>query len=195
MYSLLIDTHNKKVTLVLYKNGKIINIINEESNYKHSQITIPSLDKLLKKSNLSTKDLNELIVVNGPGSFTGVRIAVTIAKTLAYCLNIPIKTIDALKILCISNNSASNIFAIKDNKGAYIGIFNSNNDKAEEYIYLSNNEIEDKFNRKTIIYEEDINIDYEKIYNYLKDQKDINCHEVNPIYIKGIQALNDSNNN
>ena len=62
------------------------------------------------KELIDEQKLDEIIVVNGPGSFTGVRLGVTIAKTLAYTLNIPIKTISSLEVSSISNNAQKSIY-------------------------------------------------------------------------------------
>ena len=52
--------------------------------------------------NIELKNLSLLLVVNGPGSFTGIRIGMTIAKIIAYSLNIPIKLIDSLLIKALN---------------------------------------------------------------------------------------------
>ena len=95
LYTLFIDTHDKNVLIILYKDGKIINKENLETKNKHSEVTMPTIDKVLKTSEVDVSQLGNIIVVNGPGSFTGERIAVTIAKTIAYALSIPVRTIDA----------------------------------------------------------------------------------------------------
>ena len=53
MYSLLIDTHDKDVLLVLYKDGKVQDKICKESNMRHSEITMPSLIELLEKNSVN----------------------------------------------------------------------------------------------------------------------------------------------
>ena len=98
MYSLLIDTHDKLVSYVLYNDGKVVDQVQLESNMRHSEIAMPSLIELLKKNNLEIRDIKEILVVIGPGSFTGVRIGVVIAKTTAYLLNIPIKPITSVDL-------------------------------------------------------------------------------------------------
>ena len=90
MYSLYIDTHDKEIVLCLYKDGKVLDKNIKNSTRNHSDYTMPMLKELLDNIGITVKDLNEILVVNGPGSFTGVRIGVTIAKTLAYTLNIPL---------------------------------------------------------------------------------------------------------
>ena len=62
MYTLLIDTHDKNVVLIVYKDGKVFKMKNELSQNKHSEITMPLLDELLKCYcyNLFGWELNEL---------------------------------------------------------------------------------------------------------------------------------------
>ena len=102
MYSLFIDTHSKNVLIILFKDGKIMVKNNVESKNKHSEITMPTIIKTLEEEEINVHDLNLIIVVNGPGSFTGERIAVTIAKTLSYTLDILIKVIDSLTPMALS---------------------------------------------------------------------------------------------
>ena len=186
MYTLFISTFNELITIGLLKDGKQIDIIEKKSNRNHSEFTVPMIETILKNNNINTNYLNDIIVVNGPGSFTGVRIGVTIAKTLAYTLDISIKTITSLEAFAVSHDSKDNkLVNIADLKGKYIGYFNKNNEMLTNYIYLNN--IEDK--SKYII--KDNKLDLEKIYNYLKNKDNMNPHLVNPIYIKGIDALND----
>ena len=189
MYSLFIDTHDKKVTIVLYKDGNVLNIIDEVTSNKHSIVTMPSIRKIIEDSFITVNDISEIYVVNGPGSFTGERIAVTIAKTMAYCLNIPIKTIDALTILAINVDDSIKIVSIPDRNGAFVGKFDSNNQQLEEFVYLNKSSYEELKNNNKIYY--DIDINYEKVYKFLLTSKSLNAHEVKPLYIKGISALND----
>ena len=102
MYTLFLDTHNQEVVVVLYKDGEVKQAVNKVSGYQHSQIALPLIKDVMDKEGIIPKALDQIIVVIGPGSFTGVRIAVTIAKTMAYSLNIPIKTIDSLHLKAIS---------------------------------------------------------------------------------------------
>ena len=191
MYSLFIDTHDKKVIIILYKDGKIINKTVEESKNKHSEITMPILDKTLRDSGVEPNELGEIIVVNGPGSFTGERIAVTIAKTLAFTLNIPIKAIDSLSILALNVESDLKIVAIEDRNGAFVGVFDKENSVLEDFKYLNKTDYLEYKNRNKVHPEADIAIDYEKVYEFTKNLVNLNPHEVKPLYIKGISALND----
>lgn len=192
MYTLFISTFSELITIGLLKDGKEIDRLEQVSSRNHSIYTIPMIEELLDKNEIKTNYLNEIFVVNGPGSFTGVRIGVTIAKTLAYTLDITIKTITSLEAYAVSYTSDKNkLVAIPDLKGKYIGYFTKDNDLLSNYIYLNNKEydkyIEDK--KEYLIENDSFNLN--DIYNYLKNKEGINPHLVNPIYIKGIDALND----
>lgn len=184
MYSLLIDTHNIDIKLVLYKNNDVLDIAIKESSKSHSIYLMQMIIELLEKNNVSKMDISKIFVVNGPGSFTGVRIGVTVAKTWAFVNKILIKSISSLELLTCSKNFNSNkLIAIKDSKGYYIGDFKSN----KKLYYINKNDI----NEDELLFEEDITIDYKLVYEYLKKVPSLNPHEINPLYIKKIGIGND----
>ena len=189
MYTLLLDTHFSKVTIVLYKEGKVIAKEEKESNQSHSIITMPLLEEILKTNKLAIRDINELVVVNGPGSFTGVRIGVTIAKTISYCLNIPIKVISSLEVLASNIESSTNkIVALNDRNGYFIGEFTSVNKLVKDYFYISNAEYRE-FIKQNNVYDNISGIDYDKVYGLIKETDVVNPHLVNPLYVKKIEVL------
>ena len=108
MYTLFISTFDKLITIGLLKNGEVLDKKIKESDKNHSIYVMPMIEEILRVNEISTSYLNEIIVVNGPGSFTGVRLGVTIAKTLAYTLDIPIKTITSLESYAVSIESSGN---------------------------------------------------------------------------------------
>ena len=55
-----------------------------------SRFTVDEVSKMFDEVNKKPNDVNKIIVVNGPGSFTGIRIGITLAKLMAFCLSIPI---------------------------------------------------------------------------------------------------------
>lgn len=187
MFTLFIDTHFTKVTLILYKDGKVKYSYNEDSTQSHSVITMPSLAALLKKANLNIRDISEIVVVNGPGSFTGVRIGVTIAKTISYTLNIPIKVISSLEVLASNLDDTEKIVAFNDRNGYFVGRFDKYNTLLEDYFYLNNNEYAE-FKKANHVYDIFNEIDYNKVYKLIETRNSLNCHLVNPIYVKKIEV-------
>ena len=193
MYSLFIDTHDKNIIEVLYKNGKVLDKILRLSERNHSDYTMPMLDEILKRNKIKPHDLNEILICNGPGSFTGVRIGVTIAKTLAYTLNIPIKTISSLDCLALSTKTDKiKISIIKDVKGVFAALYKNDNTIIDGPLYKDNKSFQDyiasKGITKTQIIEE-TDYDYDAIYEAFNNIKEKVSHEVNPLYIKIIEAL------
>ena len=187
MYSLLIDTHLDNIHVVLFCDGKIILSDSRKSEQNHSSFTLPMIEEVLRKVNLEINQVDELIVVNGPGSFTGVRIGVTLAKTIAFAQGSKIKTINSLQIQAISVNvNDPKTIILSDKNGKYIGEFDGNNALIGELKYLKN---DDYRNYKTEykIYE-NVKLDFERIYEYTKSLLTLNAHEVNPLYIKNIEV-------
>ena len=186
MYTLYIDTHFNKIVIVIYLNEQIIIKKEIETSNSHSITTMPILIEAIKESNLEIKDINEIIVVNGPGSFTGIRIGVTIAKTLAYTLNIPIKVLSSLEIKDISFSHKEVNIIEREKNGVFVGTFDTNNKLIKDYCYLTNKEYNEISNKDN--YYENIEIDYLKIIKYVKNIKLINPHSVKPLYVKKIEV-------
>ena len=162
------------------------------SNRNHSIYTIPLIEEILRENQITTRDLNEIIVIDGPGSFTGVRLGITVAKMLAYTLNIKIKTISSIEALASGKNALKMIITITDPKGKYFGIFD-NGKLINKLSYLSKADYENFINTNYKEYTElnDDKLDIEAIYNYSKNIETQNPHIVKARYIKGIEALND----
>lgn len=177
---LFIDTHDELITIAL-KNNEDLFIKTKISEYAHSVYTMPMIEEIFKENNLNIKDLEKIIVVNGPGSFTGIRIGLSIAKTLAYALNISINTISSLTAYLVSNETNENKKAvIEDNKGYYVSVFDKDNNIVVEETYCE----EDTYDYPLV----EEKLDVEKIIDYCKDMKSENPHFVKANYIKKIEV-------
>ena len=176
MKALFIDTHFKDIHIALLENGKLVHkceVINQKNNSEFIFAAIIEVIDGIK--------LDEIVVVTGPGSFTGVRLGVTIAKTFAYCLNIPIKTVSSLECYAISS-SCFNV-GLFDGNGYYIGYFDDDFHLQEDYFYVD----KDEFINIEKIVSLDNYFNYEKIYNFVKSNKlSENPHLIKPIYVKKI---------
>lgn len=96
MLSLIMDTSNQYLLVSLYEDGKCLETIQELGSKKQSENAIPYLSSLLEKYNKKLLDVNEMIITKGPGSYTGERVAMTIAKTLSVISPVRIKAISSL---------------------------------------------------------------------------------------------------
>lgn len=183
MISLLLDTHDRDLNIVLYKDGKLLDNIKNKDTKNHSEICIPLLERILEKNNITVHNLNEIIACIGPGSFTGIRLGVTISKTLAYTLNIPIKTITSIEMSY--NPSIKEEYLLQEEKNGYYGAKN-NNGELKDYFYLTKGEFNNWKNNHSYVITNDINLDI--IPNIIKNKKAQNPHSIKPLYIKKIEV-------
>ncbi|MGX9136226.1 tRNA (adenosine(37)-N6)-threonylcarbamoyltransferase complex dimerization subunit type 1 TsaB [Rummeliibacillus sp. JY-2-4R] len=102
-----IDTANSPLAIAIVKDGQVI--ASEVTNIRvnHSAGVMPAIEHIFKKVNISPKEIDAIAVSKGPGSYTGVRIGVTIAKTLSWTLQKPLVGVSSLKVL------AANAFMFK----------------------------------------------------------------------------------
>ena len=88
----------------IIENGTTIAEIKEKLGNNLSEYTLPRIEEMLNVKGIKPDEINKIIVVNGPGSFTGIRIGLTIAKTLAWAKNIPIVPISSLEAMALSSD-------------------------------------------------------------------------------------------
>lgn len=203
MKVLYIDTTSSYLYTGLVIEGKLKSEIKEDLGKDLSSQTLSRISKMIEESNLKPVDIDCIMVVNGPGSFTGIRVGVTIAKTFAYSLKKKIITVSSLEAMAVSSKSEDTLkVPMIDARRGYVygAIYNQTfipilkpqyislealkcavDHMLEKYEYISNQEFE-KINTQS--YDPDI----EKIVNTFITREEINPHAVNPIYLKQTEA-------
>ena len=206
MISLFIDTSLVNVSISVLKDGKILSLIQKEIPNMHSSYTTKFIKDALDDAHIDANDIDNIMVVSGPGSFTGIRIGVTIAKTYGYLIKKDIIPISSLKMLAVSANHSGIVLSmIPANKsGYYIGIYDKDYNIIEQERYAKKEDIIticNKYNPyiispdMSIIGKYKINkqkLDIEKIVAYYQDKEKINYHKLLPNYLKLPQALEKS---
>ena len=99
MKTIAFDTSNQPLSVALFEDDNLIDQRETNVRRNHSTQLLPFIDELVKQANWTPQDLDNVIVSQGPGSYTGLRIAVTTAKTLAFTLNISLTGISSLALL------------------------------------------------------------------------------------------------
>ena len=132
MISLYIDTSTKYLCIGVAKDYEVIYKLQEVAVQKQSELTIPYLQKALNEVSLTLNDIDEVNVTIGPGSFTGIRIGMCVAKVLASMRNIPLKAISSLNAYA----SLGKKIVILDAKAkrVYLGIYNNNANVIDECV-------------------------------------------------------------
>ena len=102
MNILAFETSGRAASVAVMKDKRIIGEMAVSTKLNHSEKLMPMIDELLKKTDISIKDIDFLAIGVGPGSFTGIRIGVSTAKGLAQALNIPIAAVSSLRTLAFS---------------------------------------------------------------------------------------------
>ena len=105
MFELLIDTSNTQLNVGLCKDKQLIDYISYEAWQRQSELLVVEIDKLLTKHNVNRKDIDGVCVGVGPGSYTGVRIGLTVAKTICYACKCPMYAVSSLQLLKSNNPS------------------------------------------------------------------------------------------
>lgn len=95
---LLIDSASEYRIVCLFQDDQLVDHILEQGHNDHSKFLLPQIDRLLSKHGVQPADLDGIIVGQGPGSYTGVRVAVTIAKSFALQARIPLFAVDSLSL-------------------------------------------------------------------------------------------------
>jgi len=124
---LVIDTATKYIYLALVIDDQEVESVYEQGDNDHSVTIMPYLENILNKHHVELKSLDEVIVGIGPGSYTGVRIGVTVAKMIGYLNDIPVKQISSLAILA-SHGSENYILPLIDARrgNAFMALFKNN---------------------------------------------------------------------
>jgi len=99
MFVLAIDTSNMILSVALVENKQTLIEINEQTKNNHSERLMPVIEQAFQEVDRQVSEIDLIAVAKGPGSYTGVRIGVTVAKTLAWTLNIPLVGVSSLEVL------------------------------------------------------------------------------------------------
>lgn len=104
-----IDTANLPLSVAIVKDGVVL--IEESSMMKvnHSLRAMPAVEEACRKAAISPGEIDAIAVSQGPGSYTGVRIGVTIAKTLAWTLGKPLYGVSSLQSLAMNGQLFSGV--------------------------------------------------------------------------------------
>ncbi len=149
MITLAIDTSNQPMTIAIAKSEQLLGELVVNIKRNHSIQLMPAIESLFQQVEINPKDLELIVVADGPGSYTGLRIGMTTAKTLAWSLNIPIIPISSLKMVAanfIYSDEYIAPFFDARRGNVFTGLYKVNNGSIEEVIEDRHISMEDWLN-------------------------------------------------
>lgn len=200
MISLFLNTSSNYLNIALVKDNIVLEEFYKKLDNDVSKETVFNIKKLFDNNNLKPNDVDEIVCVKGPGSFTGLRVGITISKTYAHFLNKKLYSVSSLYLMATSTKEEIIVPIINARRGyVYAAIYDKNYNEIEKeqyikleqliekvnklnkkVIYVSNDEFE---NVKTIKYKPNIN----NLYKYM-NKKEENSITFIPNYLKKTEA-------
>lgn len=101
-----IETSTEVCSVALSNEGRVISFREDDKEKLHASRLTPFIEEVLTEAGVKIQDLSAICVSEGPGSYTGLRIGVSVAKGLCFGLNIPLMAISSLKAMaqaCVQN--------------------------------------------------------------------------------------------
>lgn len=193
MKYLFMNTATANLVVAILINGKIVYFYDKNDDKDTSSKIMPILDEAFKSANITIKEIDKIFVVNGPGSFTGIRVGLTIAKTIGYCLNIPVVPISSLEMM--ASGFDTNCMCLIDARRGYVYAGSYDKDlrtlSDDCYVLLSDLDLHGFKLVSFDSFDFDVTkpmIDVLKIVNKHFDDEGVNPHMLNPKYLKLTEA-------
>lgn len=223
MLILAIDTSTNIGSVALVESEKgILGEITINNRTTHSEMIMKMIDTLLDISKVDRKKIEKIAVGIGPGSFTGIRIGVAVAKGLAYSLDIPIVGVNELEILASNYSGDGKIISMIDarKERVFYGIYKRENGKLKDLDIKGADSLEEVLkevdekvvcigdgaivNREKIvgilgekveILDDYLNIPRATILAKLGEEREDNIYTLEPVYLAKSQAEREKNGN
>lgn len=203
MINLFIDTSLDYVRAALVNDNKLIAIKEGNIPNMHSVYATSYIKNVLDEAKIDANNIDKIMVVNGPGSFTGVRIGVTIAKTYGHLIKKEVTPVSSLKCLALSKRHEGNVMCLISARrnNYYLGLYDQDNVEIIPEMFTDGNQVlaliekyqpvvvSNEFNVLGTVKLEKVNLDIPKIISYYQDKPTINAHKLVPNYLKLPQVL------
>jgi len=203
MISLFIDTSLEYVRAAIVKDNTLLAFKEGNVPNMHSVYATSYIKQVLDDAKIDANNIDKIMVVNGPGSFTGVRIGVTIAKTYGYLIKKEVTPVSSLKCMAISRKHDGNIMCLISARrnNYYLGLYDKDNQEIIPEMFTNGQQVlklieqynpivvSNEFSVLGSVKLEKVNFDVLNILNYYQDKPTINAHKLVPNYLKLPQVL------
>lgn len=193
MITLCMDTSHVYLVLALIKDDEIIARFSEPCWKRQSEEIFVRLIAMCEEAGAAPEDIDQIVISKGPGSYTGVRIAMTVAKVFCAMKNVPLFTVSTLQLY--AGNRTCRVIMDARGRRAYTNTYENGDPQSEDTV-MDNEEIRNAYRGEAIvgdgrlIGEADSWPDIAENFLLVKDkwQKAENVHLVVPEYLKPSEA-------
>lgn len=193
---LVIDSATKNLYIGLYEGDNCLGDFFEAGHNDHSVKLMSQIERVMKENDVKVSNLDEIIVGIGPGSYTGLRIGVVVAKMFGWNNDIPVKTVSSLALMASNYEGEEMIIPEIDARrgNSFLGLYKNagksliKEDK-EELTNLEEytNTVKSKFDNKVVVISNGkpnmVKMFNSKLLNLVED-----IHTLNPNYLRLTEA-------
>lgn len=188
MLRLFLDTSNKYLYIAVLNDLKVVFEHVQPGNNNHSETLVQVLENTLKENNIELDNIEEIFVGRGPGSYTGVRVACTVAKVLAYIKNKKLYSFSSLDLLLTTNLTFGKVVCQMDARRgfSYAKAFNisENIEVIKEEEFTETTKLQDEFADAMFITNESYNYNPVILIEKGLFKEEKNIHGFVPTYLR-----------
>ena len=199
MISLVVDTCTSNLVISVCNDDKVLSQLIQKNDTNLSTNFTSLVDGVIKDANITTNDIEQIFVANGPGSFTGIRVGLTFAKVFAWSKKVKIVPFSSLELLASSGDNDYIVSLLDARRGyVYAGIYDKklNCIINDQYIELDKLlEVSKDYSNISFISCDNFELsikepsyDVMKILEKHKNDSGVNPHTLNPNYLKKTEA-------
>ena len=195
MKCLFIDTSNSFINIYIVEDNSVLVYKHVETLKDMANTIMPLIRESFNDVSFDIKDIDKIFATVGPGSFTGLRVGITVAKTISWGLKIPVYPISTLEFLASIDTDYTRIVPIIDARrgNVFVGAYDSNLNRLESEKLISYDNITKDngtiFVSYDGVYSSDIsNVNIIKLIKKHINDESVDPHKLVPNYLKKTEA-------
>ena len=150
MKTVCLDTSHRTLTIALIDQDTLVYRFQKDAFKAQSETIMVELDQAFKRVGWAPRQLEAMVITDGPGSYTGIRIAMTIAKVICQQASLPLYCVSSLQLLAGIHGKSASVMDARSHR-VYFGLYENGNPVIEDTI-LAVDDVMNFIDEKTIIY-------------------------------------------
>jgi tRNA threonylcarbamoyladenosine biosynthesis protein TsaB len=191
MKTIIFDVSTQVMYVGYVKDDQLVDFSIRIAIRDHAKYLVDRIDQVIKRNKLTIDDIDQMIVGVGPGSYTGLRVAVMVAKMIGYAKKIPIKTVSSLYFL--TSGYEGRVAALIDARRGYVFSAVYENGKSlmqEDYRFFKDLQENETYKKARTVFLDDrtYEVSAKRILEHAVDVE--NIHDLIPKYLRRTEAEN-----